>query len=248
MALFNTLLTSLPEYFEGQDFLLLALLIGALIVTYSWSVLGTKLKLTLCFSVGVFLFKALFDQLIDKHLFPDLHSYIPYVLGSITAGLLEIGAFLLANRTVIIGIFFGGAILPLLCLAHTSPFDFAGSWFALLLILAVAMVIIGSLAVLKITRTKLFHMVLSAIVGGLGVVYFSSFPGVASNLRMLGIDDFRVISHTIQSNRLPSAICLAITGLIAQTLLHLALPLIRRPKSEPFKYHPDTQLRSQDTA
>lgn len=228
MALYKPLLSSLPVYFEGQDFLLLALLICALIVTYCWSVLGTKLKLALCFSIGVFLFKVLFDQLIDKRLFPDLHRYIPYVLSGITAGLLEIGAFLLANRTMIIGIFIGGAILPLLCLAHTSSLDFAGSLFALLLIV-VALMIVSSLAVLKITRTKLFHMVLSAIAGGLGVVYFTSFPGIASNWQLLGINGFQAISHTMQNNRLASAACLAVSGLIVQSLSHLVLRQIRRP-------------------
>jgi hypothetical protein len=233
MAPIKTLLISLPEYFGGQNFLLSALLICALVVTYCWSVLGTKLKLTLCFSVGVFMFKALFDQLIDQRLFPDLHSYVPYMLGGLTAGLLEIGAFLIANRTVIVGIFFVGAIFPLLCLAHTSAINFAGSLFALLLI-AAAIAILNSLAVLKVTRTKLFQMVLSAIAGSLGVVYFTSFPGVASNWQFLGINGIRTISRTMHNSRLYSAVCLAISGLIVQSLFHLALRQIRRPKQEPF--------------
>jgi hypothetical protein len=247
MAHYKTLLTSLPEYFRGQFFLLSALLICALIVTYSWSVLGTKSKLTLCFSLGVFLFKAFFDQLIDQRLFPDLHSYVPYVLGGITAGLLEIGAFLIANRTVIVGIFIGGAIFPLLCLDNSSAFDFAGNLFALLLI-AAAIAIFNSIAVLKVTRTKLFHMVLSAIAGGLGVVYFTSFPGVASNWQLSGINGFQTISRTMQNNRLPSAVSLVFSGIIVQSLLHLVFRQIRHPVEERSGNLPDTQRRVQDTA
>ena len=109
------------------------LLICALIVTYCWSILGTRLKLAICFSVGVLLFKVLFEQLIDERLFPDLYSYLPLVLGSITAGLLETGALMLANRPMVIGIFFGGAIVPTVCLARTSYFGIAGDLTAPLL-------------------------------------------------------------------------------------------------------------------
>jgi hypothetical protein len=234
MALGNALLTTLPEFFGGQDFLLSALLVCALIVTYFWSVLGTKLKLTLCFSGGVFLFKALFDQLIDRRLFPDLHSYLPYVLGGITAGLLEIGAFLLENRTVIIGTFFGGAIFPLLCLARIDYLDFAGGLVIPLFAVAAAIVTFCSLAKLKVTRTKLFHMVISAIAGGLGVVYLIIIHGVASNRQLLGIDAFRAIGDAVQYNCLYSAVCLMISGIVVQSLLHLALRQIRRPEQEPF--------------
>ena len=95
MAHYKALLASLPEYFSGQDLMLQTSLVCALIMTFCWTVLGTKLKLTLCFTIGVLLFKALFDQLIDKRLFPDIHSYLPYMLGGTgaTSGRCE-------NRTI----------------------------------------------------------------------------------------------------------------------------------------------------
>ena len=110
-ALGNTLLSYATEYLTGHVFLLPVLLICSLIATFCWSVLGRRLKLAFGFIVGAFLFKTLFDQLIDKRLFPDLHSYLPFVLGSITAGLLEIGAFLLTDRMMVIGIFFAGVMI-----------------------------------------------------------------------------------------------------------------------------------------
>lgn len=242
MALYKTLLPSWPAHIGEQDFLLLALLICALIVTYCWCVLGSRLKLALCFSVGVILFKALFDHLIDKRLFPDLHRYLPYVLGSITAGLLEIGAFLLSNRTVIFGIFFSGAICPLFCLTRMSSFDFSGRSFALLSISAAAIVIFCGFAKLKVTRTRLFNMVVSAIAGGFGVVHLISFSVTSSNWPLSGIYGFQVISHTIQNSRFSSAICLAISGLVVQALLHLALR--QCAKSEPLKYYADAEKES----
>jgi hypothetical protein len=239
MALYKTLLPSWTAYIGEQDFLLLALLICSLIVTYCWTALGTRLKLVLCFSIGVFLFKTFFDQLIDKRLFPGLHRYLPYELGIITAGLLEVGAFLLANRTVIFGIFLSGAIYPLLCLTRTSSFDFAGGSFALLLISSTAIVIIFSLSMPKVTHSKLFEMIISAIAGGLGVFYLASFPVISSSWRLLGIYGLNAIVRTIQNNRLPGAICLAISGLVVQALLHLIFR--QRAKSGPSKYYPDTE-------
>lgn len=220
MALHKTLLASWPAYLGEQDFLLITLLICALIATYCWSVLGTRLKFALCFSAGIILFKTLFDQLIDKRLFPDLHRCLPYALGSITTGLLEIGAFLLSSRTVIFGIFFGGAICPLFCLTRTSAFEFAGGFFALLSISAAAIVIFCGFGKLKVTRTRLFNMVVSAIAGGFGVVHLISISVTSSNCPFIRIYGFQVISHTIQYNRLDSAICLAISGLVVQASLH----------------------------
>jgi hypothetical protein len=242
MALNKTLLTSWPAYIGEQDFLLLALLICVLIVTYCWTVLGTRLKPVLCFSIGVFLFKTLFDQLIDQRLFPDLHLYMPYGLGIITAGLLEVGAFLLANRAVIFGIFLSGAIYPLLCLTRTSSFDFAGGSFSLLLISSTAIVIIFSLSMPKVTHSKLFEIVISAIAGGLGVFYLASFPVISSSWRLLGIYGLKAIVQTIQNNRLPGAICIAISGLVVQVMLYLILH--QRTRSEPPKCYPDTEKGS----
>ena len=239
MAHGNTLLAYLPEYFAGQDTLLAALLVCALFATFGWSVLGRRLKLAICFIVGAFLFKILFDQLIDKRLFPDLHSYLPFVLGSITAGLLEIGAFLLADRTMVIGIFFGGAAFPLICFAHAGNPGYAGSlaefpWLAL-----TASVLFTSLAVFKITRLKACPSVLSAIAGGIGVVCLSSLSDGASNWRLLEVDGLRYCIDLLKNNRIPGVICLAISGLLVQSLLHLALGHARPPKTERLNAHPE---------
>lgn len=232
MAFSEPLLTLLSGHMGGLDLLILPLLICALIVTFGWSVLGTKFKLALCFSAGVFLFKDFFEQLIDKRLFPDLHNYIPLVLGSITAGLLETGAFLLANRIVIIGIFFGGAIFPFLFLTHSSFLDFSQSLVATTLMVLAAIIMFRGLAMPKITQTKRFRLLISSICGALGIVYLADLPGGLSNWQLSDFDGFRVIIHMMQNNRLPAVICLSISGIAVQSLLHLALRQIQLPKND----------------
>jgi hypothetical protein len=244
MTYSKTLLISLQQYAGGLDFLLLTLLFGTLMVTFCWSALGTRLKLAIYFTTGVFLFRGFFEQLIDKHLFPDLHNYLPFVLGIITTGLLEISAYLLANRTMIIGIFVGGVIFPLLFFSRSSFFVFGNSLVASALIAIAAIIIISCLTMLKITHTKPFQLVTSAIGGAFGTVYLSGLPGGIANFDILGSADLRPISRIMQGNSLHQVILLSISGLFVQLLLHLLARQCQRKKTEPAKY----RTRVQDIA
>jgi hypothetical protein len=243
MTYINTLLTSLPKCLGGLDFLLLTLLVCALFATFCWSLLGTKLKLAICFTAEVFLFRGFFDKLIDKQLFPDLHNYLPFALGFVTAGLLEISAYLLANRAMIIGIFFGGAIIPLLFFAHSRFFDFEKILTVPALTAIVSILMFGSLAMLKITSTKPFQLIASAIGGGFGTVYLACGHGGVSNIDALGSIALRPIVRMIQDDPLHKAVYLSISGILVQSLLHLVSSQIQHQKSESSKY----RTRVQDT-
>jgi ABC-type multidrug transport system fused ATPase/permease subunit len=235
MTHYKTLLTSLPKYFSGVDFLLLILLICALIVTFCWSVLGNRLKLAIYFTAGVFLFRSFFEHLIDKNLFPDLHSYLPFVLGFVTAGLLEISAYLIANRTMIIGIFFIGAIFPIFFFAHSILFDYEKGLVAPVLTAIAAAAIFSILAMSKIIHARAFQLVASAIAGALGTVYLAALPGGPSELEILVGVGANPYIRMAQNTPLLHVIYLSISGFIVQSLLYLVSRRIRCQKSESSK-------------
>jgi hypothetical protein len=241
MTHYRTLLTSLPKYLGGVDFLLLALLICALVVTFCWSVLGTRLKLAIYFTAGVFVFRGFFEQLIDKNLFPDLHSYLPIILGFITAGLLEISAYLVANRTMIIGIFFIGAIFPLLFFAHSILIDYGKSLVAPVWTAMAAIAIFSILAMSRIIHAKAFPLVTSAIAGALGTVYLAGLPGGLLELEILESFGTSPVIRMMQNTPLHQVIYLSISGLLVQALLHLASRQIQRQRSDSSNYRTRVQ-------
>ena len=195
-----------------QDFLPALLFICMLIMTYGWSALSHGMKLGLFFAAGVVLFGGFFNQIIDRLLFPVLHSYMPLVIGGITAGLLELGAVLLWARIAVIGIFFCGAAMPLFLLSHAGFFQLTQDSVIPALVMIAAISILSSITAHKITGTKCFQGPASSLAGALGVFYISALPH--------GLPHWLLIS-AIRDHRLPVAIFLVVTGVIVQALIHL---------------------------
>jgi hypothetical protein len=173
--------------------------------------------------------------LIDNNLFPDLHSYLPFFLGCVTSGLLEISAYLTANRTMIIGIFLSGAIFPILFFAHSIFFDYGNSLVTPVLGAIAAVAIVSALAMSKIIHAKAFQLVTSAITGALGTVYLAALPGGLSELEILAGVGANPYIRMAQNTPLLHVIYLSISGLIVQSLLYLVSRRIRCQKSESSK-------------
>ena len=244
MTAFESFLISLNYHINGLDFLPTLLFVCVLMVTYGWSNLGDKIKLVLFFTCGVVLYGGFFDQLINRYLFPDLHSYVPLILGSITAGLLELGSVLISNRIMIVGIFFGGAVLPLFLAAHLGFFEFAVDSIALPLIIIVCIAIFGGVAMLRITQKQLFQMLVSATGGAFAIVYLTGWPYALADWGLIDTGSIKALNHMMQNHARLFAVCLAGSGIIVQSLVRLAL----RRKSqgldiEPLANHASEQVR-----
>ena len=239
---------SLGGYIDAHDLLPILLIVCVLTVTYGWSVLGQWMKLALLFAGGVVLFGSFFEQIIDRYLFPDLHSYVPLIIGSITAGLLELGAVLLSGRIAVIGIFFGAAAVPLFLLAHWGFFRLAEESVIPPLIMIAAISIFNGLAMLETTRTTLFQRLASALGGALGIVYITGLPHGLPYWALAQSHGIKDLIFVIQNHRLPAAICLAISGVAVQSLLHLAARRSQRRKIEHSKYSASRQDRIHGTA
>jgi len=246
MQTLESLIISLNHHINGLDFLPTLLFFGLLIVTCGWSTLSHGMKLALFFAGGVVLFGGFFEKIIDKYLFPDLSSYVPLVLGSITAGLLELGAVLVSNRTMIIGIFFGGAILPPVFL-YSGFFGLAEGSAAVPLIIAAGIAICCGAAMLKITRTKPFQLIASTAGGALGVVYLTGLPNELTRWAIMTTDCHKALSQMITNHPVPSAVCLAISGMILQSLIHLLLWQTRRLKTRSSTYAASERNRVHST-
>lgn len=242
MQTFESFIASLNHHINGLEFLPTILFSGLLMVTFGWSALNRRLKLALSFAGGVVLLGVFFERIIDKYLFPDLHSYVPLVLGGITAGLLELGAVLVSNRIMIIGIFFCGAILPLFCL-HLGIFELTDGSLAIPLIMIAVIGIFIGMAMLKITKTKLFQLIASAIGGALGIVCLTGLPYELAHWAIFNIDGIKALTHNVQKDPITAVICLSISGMVVQSLIHLLLWRTQRQKTESSKYAVTEQNR-----
>lgn len=242
MQTLESLIISLNQHINELDFLPTLLFLCLLIVTLGWSALSHRMKLAIIFSSGVIVFAGFFEKIIDKYLFPDLYNYVPLVLGGITAGLLELGAVLISNRIMIIGIFLSGAILPLFCL-HSGIFEFTGGSLALPLIMIAVIAIFCGMAMLKITKTKPFQLISSAIGGALGIVFLTGLPDELTQWAILDSEWVKILNHGMQNQPVAALICLTISGMILQLLIHLALRLMQRQKAESSKYAVSGQNR-----
>jgi hypothetical protein len=231
MQTLELFIISLHQHLNSLDFLPTLLFFCVLTITCGWSVFSDRMKLALYFAGGVVFFGGFFEQIINKFLFPDLYCYVPLVLGSITAGLLELGAILAANRIMIIGIFFSGAILPLFLLAYLGFFEIAKISVMLPLITMAVLAICSGVAMLKITHTKPFQLIASAAGGALSIAYLTELPYELANWKLLDIDRINAINHIMQNNRFLSAAGLAISGAIVQALIHLAIRRCLRQKA-----------------
>ncbi len=238
----ESFIASLNHQFNGLKLLPTILFFGLIIVTFGWSALNRKMKLALSFAGGVVLLGGFFERIIDKYLFPDLHSYVPLVLGGITAGLLELGAVLVSNRIMIIGIFFCGAILPLFCL-HLGIFELTDGSLAIPIIMIAVVGIVIGLAMLKITKTKLFQVIVSAVGGALGIVCLTGLPHALTHWAIFNIDWIKALIHIGQKDPMTAVICLTISGMVVQSSIHLLRWWTKRQKTESSKYAAAEQNR-----
>lgn len=230
MEALDRFVMSFERYIDQLVFLPLLILVEGIIIAYSWSLLSKQIKSGLIFAFGFIVLSAFFGSIIANNVSGELPGILNLLAGGLIGGLLVLGASYLMDAIARVMVFIAGAVLPNMLLAHLGLFSPSMGLVPYIWIVLAVVAITGGIAMTKFSHTRICQIVSSAVGGAIIIAYMLMWSGGLSNTQMANTlnSGIKVLKNIANIHQGTLVILIAVSGVIVQSLLHLAFIRRRR--------------------